>query len=84
MIELINVTKIYKNNKILNDISVTFDRNLHIIYGNNGSGKSTLLKILSSIIYKTSGSILTTGSCTGGSSSKTSSTFFCHFLYASR
>jgi len=60
LIELINVTKIYKNNKILNDISVTFDRNLHIIYGNNGSGKSTLLKILSSIIYKTSGSILTT------------------------
>lgn len=57
MLRLNNVSKKYKN-IVLNNISVDFkEGNLYILRGVNGSGKSTIIKILSGIIYKTSGNI---------------------------
>ncbi len=57
MLSLYNLSKKYKNKIILDDININFDSNLIIINGINGSGKSTLLKILSNVIYKSSGKI---------------------------
>lgn len=57
MLRLNNVSKKYKD-IVLNNISVDFkEGNLYILRGVNGSGKSTIIKILSGIIYKTSGNI---------------------------
>ena len=60
MIKLMNIYKSYNKVNILEDINITFNKGLYVIYGINGSGKSTLLKIISGIIYKTKGTILNT------------------------
>ncbi|MGZ9428541.1 ATP-binding cassette domain-containing protein [Mycoplasma sp. 1012] len=42
-----NVSKIHKDKKILNNISLNIEfKSFYLIAGNNGSGKSTLLKII--------------------------------------
>lgn len=47
MVELINVTKKYNKNVILNNINIKFNRGeIFGIIGPNGSGKTTLLKII--------------------------------------
>lgn len=67
MIELRNVTKIYKSKKAsdtiaLNDISLKFpDKGLVFILGSSGSGKSTLLNLLGLLDKPTSGEILVNG-----------------------
>src|SRR5690554_5281920 len=44
--QLVNVSKSYNSNRVLNNINLTFDRNgLVFILGPSGSGKSTLLNI---------------------------------------
>lgn len=44
--QLVNVSKSYNGNRVLNNINLTFDRNgLVFILGPSGSGKSTLLNI---------------------------------------
>ena len=58
MLKLDNLSKKYNNQIILNSISLEFkEGNLYILSGINGSGKSTLVKLLSGIIFKSSGSI---------------------------
>ena len=58
MLNLHNVEKVYSNNVALKNISVSIEEGkLYVLTGANGSGKSTLIKILSNVIFKTSGTI---------------------------
>ena len=67
MIELRNVTKVYKSKKAsdtiaLNNISLKFpDKGLVFVLGSSGSGKSTLLNLLGLLDKPTNGEILVNG-----------------------
>ena len=67
MIEIKNLTKIYRTNKYdevvaLNDVNLTLPNNgLVFILGKSGSGKSTLLNVLGMLDEITSGDILFNG-----------------------
>ena len=59
MLEVINLSKEYSKFKILDDVTMKFYNNsLYIFYGSNGAGKSTILKILSGVIYKSKGTLI--------------------------
>lgn len=59
MYKLEYITKKYKDNIVLNNISLELNEsNLYILTGINGSGKSTLIKIIAKIIFKNSGNII--------------------------
>lgn len=63
MISIANLKKKYKNKIILSNINLDIDKaGIYVINGKNGSGKSTLLKILSGVIYKTTGNMEINGS----------------------
>ena len=56
MLSLSLIEKRYKSHMVFSNITYTFNEgNLYILQGVNGSGKSTLLKLISGIIYKSSG-----------------------------
>lgn len=58
MIKITNLTKKYKDNVILNNLSYTFnDHGLYVIRGYNGAGKTTLAKILALLDFNYSGTI---------------------------
>lgn len=62
MIEVNNVTKIFDNIKIINDISVKFRKGkIYGFIGRNGSGKTVFLKMICSFYNPTSGEILING-----------------------
>lgn len=62
MIELIKVTKKYKDFKAVDDLSITFeDKKLTILIGPSGSGKTTTLKMINRIIERTDGDIKVDG-----------------------
>ena len=53
-----NITKIYKNKKVLKDVNIGVKKGeIYGLIGKNGAGKTTLMKILTGIIYPTSGKI---------------------------
>lgn len=60
MIELKNITKIYKDKSIgLSNFSYNFhDTGLYFLVGKSGSGKSTLLNLLSTVLTPTNGSVI--------------------------
>ena len=61
-IEVKNLTKSFDNRKILDDISFKVDDGKILsIVGFSGSGKSTVLKLISGLLEKDSGEIITTG-----------------------
>lgn len=61
-IELKNVSKSFKKNLIINNISATFESgHIYGFYGRNGSGKSVLQKIISGLYVPTSGSVIVDG-----------------------
>ena len=58
-IEIKNLTKKFKNNVVVNNVSVKFDENkIYGIVGRNGSGKSVFLKMICAFYIPTSGTIL--------------------------
>ncbi|KUF38249.1 ATP-binding cassette domain-containing protein [Myroides marinus] len=58
MIEVKNVSKMYGEKMILNDVSVSFPKGkITCLVGGNGTGKSTLLSIISRLVAKDSGLI---------------------------
>lgn len=58
MLSVENLSKKYGSTEIINNVNLKFENGkLYIFTGVNGSGKSTITKILSGIIYKTSGSL---------------------------
>ena len=53
MLSCYNISKIYKigiqNIKAINNITLNFNKGIHMITGKSGSGKTTLLKVLGGI-----------------------------------
>lgn len=61
-IELKNISKSFKKEKVLDDISYTFnEKRIYGIVGANGSGKSVLLKVLAGLYKASSGEVLFDG-----------------------
>jgi ABC-2 type transport system ATP-binding protein len=62
MIEIKNLSKSYKNNLAVNDVSLTIkDGELFGLLGVNGAGKTTIIKILSGLINNSSGEVFIDG-----------------------
>lgn len=64
MIKLDNVDKMYKDKKVLSDVTLTFQTNEKKIYGligPNGAGKTSLLKSMAGILEYSAGQILHDG-----------------------
>ena len=62
MIQLIDVTKAFKNNVVLDGISMDFrDGELAVLIGPSGCGKTTTLKMINRLITASSGRILIDG-----------------------
>ena len=58
MIQVQNLTKIFENRTVLNDINATFDKGkVNMIIGKSGSGKTVMLKCLIGLAQPTSGDI---------------------------
>lgn len=61
-IELKGVTKKYKNNMALDNVSLTFEENkIYGLLGRNGAGKTTLLNLISNRIFPTDGEVYIDG-----------------------
>jgi ABC-type multidrug transport system ATPase subunit len=61
MLELSSITKCFKKNCVINDISLSLPKGLHLLTGPNGAGKTTLLRILAGIIAPTTGQVSLNG-----------------------
>lgn len=62
MIEVKNLTKYFNNHKVLNDISIVFDRGkTNLVIGQSGSGKTILMKCLVGLHEPDEGDILYDG-----------------------
>lgn len=61
MIELINISKKYKNVNVLSDISFNLETGVYGLIGENGAGKTTIMKIITRQITPEKGEILYNG-----------------------
>ena len=61
-IEVVDVTKEFKNETILDSVSLNFESGkIYGLVGKNGCGKSVFLKMLCALYYPTKGKILIDG-----------------------
>lgn len=59
IIEVKNVTKKYKNNRGIENVTLTMNRGeIHVLLGANGAGKSTLMRVIAGLLLPDSGEIL--------------------------
>lgn len=66
VIRVENVTKRYKGNIVLNDVSLEIEKATVVgLIGRNGSGKTVLMKCICGLIAPTSGSIYVNEKCVG-------------------
>ncbi len=62
MVELNNITKIYKVEKVLSDLSYVFEQGkFYALMGKSGVGKTTLINIISTLADPTIGEVLIEG-----------------------
>lgn len=61
MLEIQHVTKAYKDQIVLNDVTLTLKEGIYALLGPNGAGKSTLMSILSKQLNFESGQVLWEG-----------------------
>lgn len=61
MLSVEHVTKNYGKFTALNDISVTFENGVYGLLAPNGAGKTTLIKLLTTLLFPTSGKITWNG-----------------------
>lgn len=62
MIEIKNLTKIYSDKKVLDNINLSFeDSKIYGLLGSNGAGKTTMMKIIANRAFPTSGSVCLNG-----------------------
>lgn len=57
MLEINNISKSYKNKKVLNSISMSLENGLYGLLGPNGAGKSTLMNIVTDNLLPDRGSV---------------------------
>ncbi len=61
-VELQNVSKLYGNDKVVNEVSLTIEKGeIFVMIGPSGCGKTTTLKMINQLIPHTSGNILVNG-----------------------
>lgn len=66
MIELIDVSKCFKNNQVLKNINLKIEKGDVIgLVGSNGSGKSVLLKLISGLLTTDTGEVIYNGKVLG-------------------
>lgn len=66
IIELKNVTKIFKEKTVINNLSIAFESGkIHGLIGRNGSGKTVLLKLIIGFILPTNGEVKVNGKIIG-------------------
>ncbi len=56
-LEICNLTKDFKDKKVINGISLTMERGVYGLLGINGVGKTTLIRMICSLIRQSSGEI---------------------------
>ncbi|MEG0553870.1 MAG: ATP-binding cassette domain-containing protein, partial [Carnobacterium sp.] len=61
MLTLNHVSKKFQSNQVLEDISLTFENGVYGLLSPNGAGKTTLLKMITTLLFPTSGEILWNG-----------------------
>lgn len=61
MLTLNHVSKKFQANTILEDVSLTFENGVYGLLSPNGAGKTTLLKMITTLLFPTSGEILWNG-----------------------
>lgn len=59
VIKVNNVTKKYKNNRGIENVTLTMERGeIHVLLGANGAGKSTLMRTIAGLLIPDSGEVL--------------------------
>lgn len=61
MLELKNVSKKFKDTLVLEEITLTFENGIYGLLAPNGAGKTTLIKLMTTLLFPTTGEILWDG-----------------------